>query len=499
MSDLKERLIGYCETDYYPFHMPGHKRQMQDERSPFFYDITEIEGFDNLHKPEGILRIAMEEAAKFYGADRTYFMVNGSTGGLLSAISAVTDYGDEILIARNCHKSVYNALYLRGLRQWYICPEYVEEYGISGGISVEKLRQQLKTHPNVKAVVITSPTYEGVVSHIEEIALLVHQYGIPLIVDEAHGAHFGLHESFPKSAITLGADIVIQSLHKTLPALTQAALLHVKFYKGVKVERGLIEQFLSIYQTTSPSYVLMASIDECINKIINEGVLLFEPYVKRLEVIKQHAKQLTHLRLVDREILGKNAVYGFDLSKLVISCRGTEITGQQLYDKLSKEHHLQLEMAAGDYAVAMTSVMDTEEGLLRLFTALAEVDRDLRISGGEYQFQLPQNREETESELAIKEFAMPDVTVLKGISEAMHANQEVIPFTQAAGRISANYVYLYPPGIPVIAPGDLISAEVTALVLRYQDSGLRIHGWIDEKEPKISVVQEEFQRIQFWR
>lgn len=499
MADLYKRLIEYCSSDSYPFHMPGHKRSMFGQKSPYDYDITEIEGFDNLHEPQGILRIAMEEAAAFYGADKTYFLVNGSTSGILSAISATTNIGDEIIIARNCHKSVYNAVFLRELKQTYLYPEYVEEYGICGGIQPEQVKAVLREHPSAKAVVITSPTYEGVVSDIAAVADVVHSFGIPLIVDEAHGAHFGMHDRLPKSALKLGADLVIQSLHKTLPALTQTALLHIRFRQEngkYLVSKEEVERYLSIYQTSSPSYVLMASIDECINKIKSEGILLFEPFIKRLEVIKQHGKQLTHLKIADREIVGKNGVYDLDVSKLIISARGTGLTGQQLYNKLNEKFHLMLEMAAGDYAVAMTSPMDSEEGLLRLFTALAEIDRDLRINGSEYL--LPAKRLETITERTEREFFMPNAVVLSSISDAFKQDSDIVKFNNSAGRVSGSYVYLYPPGIPIIAPGDMISAETIGLVEQYKYSGLKVHGLIEEKDLKIKVVKENFKRINLW-
>ena len=501
MADLYKRLMEYCTSDYYPFHMPGHKRAVQQEGNPYVYDITAIEGFDNLHEPQGILRIAMEEAAKFYQSDKTYFLINGSTGGILSAISAVTGMGDEIIIARNCHKSVYHAVFLRELKQVYLYPEYVKEYGICGGIRPEQVRETLQEHPNAKAVVITSPTYEGVVSDIKAIADIVHQYGIPLIVDEAHGAHFGMHDRLPESALKLGADLVIQSLHKTLPALTQTALLHIRFRQEqgkYLVSREAVEQYLSIYQTSSPSYVLMASIDECINRVKSEGIMWFEPYVKRLEVIKQHAKQLTHLKIMDREVVGDNGIFDLDISKLVISSRGTGLSGQQLYDKLNNKFHLQLEMAAGDYAIAMTSPMDSEEGLLRLFTALAEVDRDLRIGGEEYEYRLPLARAETVTEAVEKEFSIPDTVVLTSISAAMKQDSEMIKFHNTAGRISGSYVWLYPPGVPVIAPGDMISGEMIALIDKYRASGLKVYGLSEDRDMKIKVIKENFKRIKLW-
>ncbi len=480
MSDLYKNLIEYSNGDYYPFHMPGHKRNISDGTNPFSYDITEIEGFDNLHEPQGILRIAMEEAAKFYGADKTYFLINGSTCGLLSAICGVTNRGDKVLAARNCHKSIYNAMYINELIPVYVNPEYIEEYGINGGISPEKVREELDNNRDIKAVIITSPTYEGVVSDIKSIADIVHARRIPLIVDEAHGAHFGMHQNLPAQALSRGADVVIQSLHKTLPSLTQTALLHIK---SDLVNAKEIERFLHIYQSSSPSYVLLGSIDECINRIKKDGIFLFEPYIKRLEVMANHVKQLTHLKVIGREIVGKNAVYDLDQSKIVISVRGTSYTGSRIYREMLERFHLQLEMASGDYAIAMTSPMDTEEGLLRLFTAMAEIDRDMRVYG------------EDEKKNAIIDYVIPKPIVLESIYKASHVPYEKLFLENAVGKISAEFIYLYPPGTPILAPGELITAEIIRLVKDYKKSGLEIHGLEDDTDKSINVIREEFKKI----
>ena len=487
MSDLYKNLLKYSNSDYYPLHMPGHKRNISEGVSPYKYDITEIEGFDNLHEPQGILRIAMEEAAAFYESDKTYFLVNGSSCGILSAICGSTKRGDKILVARNCHKSVYNAIYLNELMPIYVSPDYISEYGINGGISPDRVKRELAENPGISAVVITSPTYEGVVSDIERITDIVHKYGIPLIVDEAHGAHFGMHGDFPWSALRMGADIVIQSLHKTLPSLTQTALLHIK---GSLANVKEVERFLRIYQTSSPSYVLMSSIDECINRIKMDGLFLFEPYVKRLKVMKSHMDKLSGIKVVGREIIGKNSVFDFDISKIVISVRGTSYSGKRLYDELLEKHHLQLEMASGDYVIAMTSPMDTEEGLLRLFTALVEVDRDIRLFS------------EEDEKPGIVDFAPQKTIVLESVYKATNSEKEKLPLDDAIGKISADFVYLYPPGCPILAPGELISIEAVSLIKKYKLSGLEVHGLSDENSggvDHIHVLKEEFRKINLTR
>ena len=270
---LINRLKAYKDSRIYPFHMPGHKRLQlggikgetarsgMDFPNPFFVDITEVEGFDNLHHAQGILKQSMEWAARVYGADRTWYLINGSTCGILASVCGCTRPGGHIRMSRNCHKAAYHAAYINHLRTSYVYPQDLPGLGIQGGILPEDVEKALEEHRDIQAVFIVSPTYDGVVSDVSKIADIVHRKGIPLIVDEAHGAHFRFGKWFPDSALDMGADAVIQSVHKTLPSLTQTALLHIK---GNYVNSRNIERYLSIFQSSSPSYVFMASIENSI-------------------------------------------------------------------------------------------------------------------------------------------------------------------------------------------------------------------------------------------
>lgn len=484
MSGLYERLEEYCRDDYYPFHMPGHKRKSLSDMAPYKYDITEIDGFDNLHEPEGILRIAMNEAAELYGTKKTYYMVNGSSGGILTAISAVMPFGGKIMVARNCHRSVYNAMYLRQLTPVYIYPEYIDDVGINGGISPIEVEKTFQENEGIKAVVITSPTYEGVVSDVRSITQIAHKYGAVVIVDEAHGAHFSMNEMLPESANQKGADIVIQSMHKTLPALTQTALLHIN---GNMVDVNEVEKYLHIYQTSSPSYVLLASIDKCLDMLREKGHNMFEVYLKRMKTIQEHCKKFTHIKVINHDIVGKNSVYDFDISKIVISVKGTGYTGQMLYEKLLGKYKLQMEMASGDYVIAMTSIMDSEEGLLRLFTALAEIDRDIRVYGRKGVF------------VNSNEFKLEKAVVIKNIWEIEKQEMESVELSKASGKISGEWIYLYPPGSPIVVPGEMITGEIVAVINRYLQSGLTVRGLKDRNCAKINVLKEEFKSLNFGR
>ena len=457
MDTLYDRLKAYSESDYYGFHMPGHKRNKKYVNAglPCEWDITEIEGFDDLHHAEGILKEAQEQAAQVYRADETHFLVNGSTVGLLSAVLGVTEREDTILVARNCHKSVYHAIDMKELHPVYLYPEFDSQAGLNTKVSADDVEKALVENPKIRAVVIVSPTYDGVLSDVKAISEVVHKKGIPLIVDEAHGAHFGFHSYFPKNSNLQGADIVIHSLHKTLPSLTQTALLHMN---GTLVNREAVREYLHMLQSSSPSYIFMASIDSCVNLLKQERETLFEPYVNRLKKLRKSLKKLRRLQLVETE--------SYDRSKIVIAAGATGISGKELQKRLLLDYHLQMEMAAGNYVLAMTSVGDTEEGFGRLEQALFELDQSLEEKvSEEIKIKLPK------TELV---YTIAQIRKMKKMQK--EDNVFVLPWEESNGYISMEYAYLYPPGIPLIAPGELVTKEITDALLQYERLGFSIEG-----------------------
>lgn len=511
---LLERLTEYAGSDAYPFHMPGHKRREIPDGipggfpDPYGIDITEIDGFDNLHHAEGILKDAMDEAAAIYGADRSWYLVNGSTCGILSAVFATTENGGKILTARNCHKAVYHAICLNRLEAEYLYPEEITEFGINGGIRAEDVRKALEKDAmrcagnsgnvrgkitKIQAVLITSPTYEGVVSDIRAIADAAHEYGIPLIVDEAHGAHLEYADqchSFPKSALEYGADIVIQSLHKTLPCFTQTAILHVK---GKLVDQDRISRYLSMFQTSSPSYLFMAGMERCIRYMDGDGRNEMVRYEKRLEHFMERMEGLQVLEVLDREICGKyRTVAGWDPSKIVVSTmRAEDFHGEELAETLRRKYHLEMEMTAPEYVIAMTSLMDTEEGFERLGTALLEIDGALR-----HCVESEQQKEKGESK-GKKRCETPEATESKVshpvrrtlICEAMDADTERTALQDTVGKVSAEFVYLYPPGIPIITPGEVFTDVIVEKIVAYKAAGLLVQGPADPDADVILTCQ----------
>ena len=469
MSTLYDKLKSYSGSDFYGFHMPGHKRRgfpgdfFGRTCLPYEIDITEIEGFDDLHHAHGILKEAQERAAKVYRADETHFLVNGSTAGILSAVCGVTEKGDTILVARNCHKSVYHAINLNELNPVYLYSEFDGSAGLNTQIRPQEVKDALVRYPEVKAVVIVSPTYDGVVSDVAAIAEAVHEKGLPLIVDEAHGAHFGFHPAFPANANARGADIVIHSVHKTLPSLTQTALLHMN---GSRADRSRVRKYLDVFQTSSPSYVLMAGIELCMDRLEKSAGEMFGPYVEELLRVREKLLGLKCLELIRTEC--------YDISKLIISTGSSGLTGRDLYRELLFSYHLQMEMAAGSYVLAMTSVSDTKEGLERLTNALFRIDNKTR---------------QKDNSLRMDKGAVPRAETVYTIAEAerrSRAGSILIPWDRAAGHVSAEYAYLYPPGCPLIVPGERITETAVRRLSWYEERGFSVEGL--KKERYIEVL-----------
>lgn len=461
---LHEKLEALVQTKEYPFHMPGHKRNSEVSvfDNSMRMDITEIEGFDNLHHAEDILKKEQEFAAGLYGAKQTFFLVNGSTCGVLAAICAVTGDGDAIVMARNSHRSAYNAVCLKGLNPFYVFPQAVpDKIDMFGKIEAQDIAKQMD-ESKAKVVFVTSPTYEGIISDIEAIAAEVHKRGGILIVDEAHGAHFGFHTDFPSSAVVKGADIVIQSMHKTLPSLTQTALLHVC---SDRVAIGRIASLLSVFQTSSPSYVLMNSMSRCLHFLQEEGTEYFERYIEKLRDFYKKTAELKHLSVITAEEVFNIYDAEFDFSKINISAKGLmdedgrPYGGKELAKDLSQQYRLQMEMVSPNYVLAMTSICDTQEGFDRLAEALFDIDKRLKVSA---------------TKKTAFSFVAPQAAMT--LKAALEAEREKCDKKDWEGKVSAEYVYLYPPGSPILTPGEIISKEIKEMILHYMELRLNVQG-----------------------
>lgn len=467
---LLENLIELRDSNSYPFHMPGHKRHMEDTplKDAYTLDITEIEGFDNLHDPKGILLKEMEYARELYGTKKTFFLINGSTVGILAAIFSCCKGGDTILMARNSHKSAYHGVALRNLQVDYLYPTVDETWGIAKGIAVEQVKEKLDKNPKIKAVFLTSPTYDGYVSSIKGIAAICHEKNIPLIVDEAHGAHFLFHERFPKSALEQGADLVIQSIHKTLPAFTQTALLHLQ---GNLVKLNDIEKFLKMFQSSSPSYVLMAGITECMHMLGEKKDILFSKQISALDQFYDAVKALQCLQMITGEEGEK------DYSKILVSVKKAGINGRELSRILREEYALEMEMEAETYVLAISSCMDSLEGLERFQKALLEIDQKLRAT------TISKSIDVTDS---IREEML--LSQKESIGEALEKDWEYTELDLAEGKESADFLNLYPPGIPFIVPGEVFQKELILKIHFLTEQGFLVQGL---EQNKVKIVREK--------
>ena len=425
-----------------PFHMPGHKRNTElfaaesGVTLPYELDITEIDGADDLHDMCGDLAELSSLAARLYGARSAFPMVNGSTGGILAAIATVSDGGDTIIMSREAHKSAYNAVEMCGLT-----PVYLDE------VTPAAVADALDLHLNCACVFVTSPTYLGSVADIEGLAHVAHAKNIPLVVDAAHGAHLGFSKAFPRNASRLGADIEIVSLHKTLPSLTQTALALVS---GDLVVAKELELRLRVFETSSPSYVLLASIERCLHLLESQGAALFAQYEARLHLFYERTR-LTPAG---------------DIGKIVIPAESGG--GRRLMQRFREEFNIELEMCGVDYALAMTSIADTDAAFDALAAAVIATKTTVHCNSLTPKYHVPERH----------------CTPI----EARRQTGEVVLYREAVGRVTREYAWAYPPGVPLLVPGEVIDLQVVAQLDALKAAGIEPHSDYGEL-PGVSVVE----------
>lgn len=488
-ESLYEKLKNYNKT-MLPMHMPGHKRNLALSGKGGYLealcadcDITEIAGFDNLAEPEGILQAVKERAAALWHSEDAYPLVNGSTCGILAGITAAVKRGETVIAARNCHKSVYNGLRISDANVVYLLPEQDRETGACGPVTPEAVEEALKNHPQARLVIITSPTYEGVISDVEGICRKAHAYGVPVLVDSAHGAHLGFG-TFPKGAVECGADLVVQSLHKTMPSLTQTAVAH---RNGGLIPERAYQEAVNLFQTSSPSYLLLASIEGCIGLLEEKGGELTAKWQEVLSAFYEQTGALRHLTVLGAKKSrtgktegkpvqnvpsgGKEPLFLRDRSKLVVSTAGTELSGTELMERLRREYRIEAEMAQEQYLVAMTGMGDTKESLSRFAGALLEIDAACR----------PAPKRD------VPYPALPHCS--QSVSEAAEMPSEECRIETSVRRTAAEYVWAYPPGIPLLVPGEEISEEMVHFLLHKEESGVRLYRTSGGAEGKLRVQQ----------
>lgn len=461
---LYDKLKKYSKSGVYPFHMPGHKRNpmLCDGTMPYEIDLTEIDGFDNLHNAEGCILEVQNLAERLYNVKKAFLLVNGATGGILSAVRAMANRGDKVLVARNSHKSVYNALELCGLTPKYIVPKVDKEFGINCSITPSQAEKAIVENPDAKLLIITSPTYEGVVSDIKEICRIAHLHNVMVLVDEAHGAHFPFSKSFPSEAVASGADVAVASLHKTLPSLTQTALLLTSNESFI----NSLAENLAIFETSSPSYIFMSAIEKCLE--FCENASAFDEFIKRLNSFNEKCKSLKKIKVLcyGNDEVKNHRFFDFDISKITVSVRGLDINGTQLAEILRNDFKIEPEMVCSDYVLLISTVCDTDEGFARLINALQIIDSKCSVK---------------ELNACRYSITMPKIAVKP--CECSGKDGEFCLLEHSIDKISLEYVWAYPPGIPIIAKGEIITQDIANIIIAQIASGINVCS-IKGKIPK---------------
>jgi arginine/lysine/ornithine decarboxylase len=477
-TPLFDALLEYVNRDTIPFHVPGHKngRGMDEEfknfigENPFKIDVTVFKLVDSLHHPTGPIKKAQELAADAYGCEASFFSIHGTSGAIQAMIMSVVSDGDKIIIPRNVHKSVTAGIILSGAIPVYMQPELDKRVGIAHGVSPETVEETLRQNPDAKAVLIINPTYYGVSTNIKKIADIVHSYDIPLIVDEAHGPHLGFNDKLPMSAIEAGADICAQSTHKIIGALTQCSLLQVN---SKRIDKERVQQVLNLLQTTSPSYILMASLDCARRQIALYGKELLDKTIELCNYTRREINKIPGFYCFGEEILGSLGAYSLDPTKITITCRDLGITGYDLDMILSNKYHIQMELSDLYNVLAVGSFGDTEENMEKLLNALREISLEYYGKGNKKSDfidipSIPQSVQKPR--------------------EAFNSEKKSILLKDSIGMISGEFLMAYPPGIPVLCPGEIITKEIVDYVENLKNAGLYVQGTEDPKVEYIKVV-----------
>ncbi|MDU2680770.1 MAG: aminotransferase class I/II-fold pyridoxal phosphate-dependent enzyme [Clostridium sp.] len=479
-TPLFDALKEYVDRDTLPFHVPGHKKGVGIDKefknfigeNPFKIDVTVFKLVDSLHHPTGPIKKAQELVADAYESHASFFSIHGTSGAIQAMILAVVNDGDKIIVPRNVHKSVTSGIILSGAVPVFMEPEIDKKLGIAHGVTPETVEKTLKENPDAKAVLIINPTYYGVATDIKKIADIVHSYDIPLIVDEAHGPHLAFSEKLPMSALKAGADICAQSTHKIIGSLTQGSLLHVK---SKYVDPKRVQQILNLMQTTSPSYIIMASLDCARRQIALEGKDLLQKTIKLCKYTRDEINKIPGFYCFGEEVLGKPGSYSFDPTKLTISSRELGITGFELDMILADKYHIQMELSDFYNVLAVGSFGDTKEGMDRLLSALKEISNDYYGK-----------KEPVQDFLDIP--AIP--TKILNPREAFYSDKISIPLNESIGKISGEFLLAYPPGIPVLCPGEEITQEVVDYVHDLKRANLYVQGTEDLTVENIKIVNK---------
>lgn len=475
-APILEALERFKTARVVPFDVPGHKRgKGNPELSAFLgekcvgIDVNSMKPLDNLCHPVSVIRDAEILAAEAFGAAAAFLMVGGTTSSVQSMVLSACKKGEKIILPRNVHRSVLNALVLNGAVPVYVNPESDTSLGISLGMRVCEVEKSINEHPDAVAVLVNNPTYYGICSDLRGIVKLAHEKGMLVLADEAHGTHFYFGKELPVSAMAAGADMATVSMHKSGGSLTQSSLLLL----GKDMNAGYVRQVINLTQTTSASYLLMSSLDISRRNLALRGEEVFAHVLNLARYARDEVNAIGGYRAFGRELINKDSVFDFDETKLSVHTLDIGLAGIEVYDLLRDEYDIQIEFGDLGNILAYLSIGDRNRDIERLVGALSEIRRRFGKSG---------------AELMNQEYINP--LVVKSPQDAFYAEKESLPIMETEGRVSSEFVMSYPPGIPVLAPGELITAKILEYIEYAKDKGCSMTGPEDADITRLNVLRE---------
>lgn len=474
-APIYEALEQFRKMRVVPFDVPGHKRGRGNPdlvkllgQQCVGIDVNSMKPLDNLCHPTSVIRAAEQLAAEAFGAAEAFLMVGGTTSSVQSMVLTVCKRGDKIILPRNVHRSVINALVLCGAKPVYVNPEVNQRLGISLGMEISKVEQAIMENPDAVAVLVNNPTYYGICSDLRSIVKLAHSHGMKVLADEAHGTHLYFGENLPPSAMCAGADMAAVSMHKSGGSLTQSSFLLI----GAGMNAGYVRQIINLTQTTSGSYLLLSSLDISRRNLALRGKEEYQRVVELAEYARAEINEIGDYYAYSRELINGSSIYDFDVTKLSVNTLDIGLAGIEVYDILRDEYDIQIEFGDFGNILAYISVGDRKQDIERLVSALAEVRRRYK-------------RDKTG--LLTQEYIEPIVEITP--QEAFYAKKESVSLAEAVGRICSEFVMCYPPGIPIIAPGERITEKIVEYIYYAKKKGCSMTGPEDANIERLNVLK----------
>ena len=473
-APIYEALRRFRRMRVVPFDVPGHKRGRGNMELTEFLgedcmnvDVNSMKPLDNLCHPVSVIKDAEELAAQAFGAANAFFMVGGTTSAVQAMILYACKSGDKIIMPRNVHRSAINSLILADAVPVYVNPEVNNQLGISLGMSVSQVEKAIKENPDAKAIMVNNPTYYGICSDLRRITELAHAHGMLVLVDEAHGTHFYFGENFPVSAMAAGADIAAASMHKSGGSLTQSSFLLM----GKEINSDYMRQVVNLTQTTSASYLLLSSLDISRKRLALSGRDIFEKTVEMSQYARDEINSIGGYYAYSKELVNGDSIYDFDVSKLSVYTLPIGLAGIEVYDLLRDEYDIQIEFGDIGNILAYISVGDRKRDIERLISAMSEIKRRFGKTG---------------TDLLSHEYIAP--VVAETPRRAFYAEKRSLPLAETVGEVCSEFVMCYPPGIPILAPGELITAEIVEYIQYAKEKGCQMTGTEDINVERLNII-----------